>query len=217
MLSANDTATISLSEPQGGTCLACSPPSGRLLSSPGTAFFEFTTSTTGYVTLPGESRKSMRKGVVAWPEAPSGLHGLWTFTYTLISSTTAIAVVDVVILNTNIPGTATTSGIAVDSTATNGCSYQTSGSNVGLVICIKLTSIGSLDKASTVTWWGDQMDGFWRTSTTGPVNVFTAKRLVSPNGDFVGIKRESIIRQAKIEAMRAAMLEAERLLSAKAK
>ena len=72
-LNANNVATGVFSEPQGGTCLGCVPSSGRLLSTPGSFTFEFTSSTTGYLTLPGEARKTITKGAISRATAPTGL------------------------------------------------------------------------------------------------------------------------------------------------
>ena len=59
-LSASNTATMNLSEPQGGTCFACTPTSGRLLSSPGSA-----TSKTGFARPSTSSARPSSSGGVA--------------------------------------------------------------------------------------------------------------------------------------------------------
>ena len=89
-LTANNTAVVTLSEPKGGTCLGCPLTSGSLLSTPGTATFQFTSSTTGFVTLPKEGRVAITKGLVTRIAARDGLRGAWAFTYVL-NSTSAIA------------------------------------------------------------------------------------------------------------------------------
>ena len=64
-LTTSNSAAVALAEPAGGTCLGCNPTSGYALSLPGTAVFEFTSSTTGFVTLPGEARKPILKGLIS--------------------------------------------------------------------------------------------------------------------------------------------------------
>lgn len=213
-LDANNRMVSTMSEPTGGTCLGCSLSSGFLLSAPGTVTLEFTTSTTGFVTLPGEGRKSMRKGAIAWPAAPTGLYGLWVFTYLLQSNSGYIVVTDAVTLNRVIAGTANDAGIVVDATSTNGCAYKTSGSLVGLVLCTKLTSTGALDRSSLSTWWGDQMDGSWQFASNSLNYNYTAKRLTSPAGLLTITVNDQTPKVAtdRANAMRAAMEEAERLV-----
>jgi hypothetical protein len=221
ILDASNKVVANMSEPTGGTCLGCTPTSGSLLSSPGQVTFEFTTSTTGFVTLPGETRKSMRKGAITWPAAPGGLQGLWVFTYMVVNSTSAVATSDVINFNKTAAGSATDNGMATDVTASNGCAYKTSGASVGSVICTKLTSTGTLEKTVTATWWGDQMDGYWQANGGTVSYNFTAKRLVSPTTDLVTIKRAAsppegrmdAMIEVRTEALRAAMLQAEASLN----
>lgn len=199
-----------MSEPQGGTCLGCVPTSGRLLSTPGVALFEFTTSTTGFVTLPGEARKAVSKGIVAWPVAPRGLLGVWTMTYMMLSSSPPLAVTDVVNLSRVIDGTSFGNGIAIDPSGNTGCELKTSGALAGSVLCVRLLPNGASDKSALVSWWGDQMDGPWQFAAGGTRYDFTARRLVSGLGDYLPIfnfvKASPGTNDA---ALRAAMIEAE--------
>lgn len=209
VLDSANRVVATLSEPQGGTCLGCTPTSGSLLSTPGQTTLEFTTSTTGFITLPGELRKPMRKGPIAWPAAPAGLFGLWNFSYLTLVGGAYVATTDVLSFSRTVTGTSTDNGIVVDAIGTTGCAHKTSGSLAGFVLCTKLTSAGALDKTVITTWWGDQVDGQWQPANTTLVNPFNGKRLVSPNGDNVGIKNEPGLSAARADAMRAAMIRAE--------
>lgn len=198
-----------MSEPQGGTCLGCVPTSGRLLSNPGTALFEFTTSTTGFVSLPGEARKAVNKATVAWPVAPRGLLGMWTMTYMNLSTSPPTAVTDVVYLSRVIDGTILGNGIAIDPTGNTGCELKTSGSLAGSVLCVRMLPNGLADRSALVSWWGDQMDGPWLFATGGTKYDFTARRLVSGAGDFLPIF--NLVKASpgtNDAALRAAMTEA---------
>ena len=211
VLDSSNRMVATMSEPQGGTCLGCVPTSGRLLSTPGVALFEFTSGTTGFATLPGEVRKAITKGAVAWPVAPDGLKGLWVITYMLLGGTAPIAITDVVSLVRVIPGSPSDNGIVVDSTVTTGCSYKFSGVLAGTVLCSRLTAAGAPDRNANAVWWGDQMDGGW-TFYPGSNYLynFTAKRLVSGLGDIVYIKSAQEIPSERFDAMRAAMEQAEK-------
>lgn len=213
-LDSSNRMVATMSEPQGGTCLGCVPTSGRLLSTPGAVQFEFTSSTTGFVTLPGEARKAVSKGTVAWPVAPRGLLGVWTMTYMILANPSSIAVTDVVVLNTVMAGTSTGNGIVSDPTSTTFCELKTSGPLYGSVFCMRTLPNGAPDKNALTSWWGDQMDGAWKfasaSATSAPYN-FTAKRFYSATGDNLGLLND--IKSAPMRneaAVRAAMEEAER-------
>jgi len=188
LLGTNNRMTAGLSEPQGGTCLGCTPTSGSVRSSPGNVTFEFVTSTKGYVTLPGEARKAISKGAITWPAAPAGLRGVWAFTSMSTSSSSPIAVADVAILSTQLAATSTGSGLVASANGKYGCEYQTSGTLAGQVFCLMLGSTSNFDKVSTSYWWGDNMDGVWRFSNVAVTDLFVARRIVSPNGDQLDIK-----------------------------
>jgi hypothetical protein len=177
-----------LAEPQGGTCLGCAPTSGSLLSIPGTVTFEFTTSTTGFVTLPGEVRKAMRKGAIAWPVAPNGLRGVWVFTSMSTTSSQPIATADVAILNTLLGATSGGSGLVASANGRYGCEQQITGVRAGQVFCLLLGTSAVFDKAATSYWWGDNMDGVWKYTSINATDLFTAKRIISPNGDTLDLK-----------------------------
>ena len=187
-LDSTNKAALTLSEAQGGTCLGCVPTSGRLLSTPGVVLFEFTSSTTGYVTLPGEPRKAIVKGAIAWPAAPSGLQGLWIFNY--ISNSSGFVFSDGLLLNRISAGTTNGSGLVFDSTISTACEYQVSGTAAGSVFCVRLLSTGAADKVVRVKWYGNLMDGLWNYNGLTTNNLFTARRLASESGNQTGIKRE---------------------------
>lgn len=200
-ITANNTATISLSEPQGGTCLGCPITSGRLLSSPGNVVFEFTSSTTGFVTLPREGRKAISKGSF-FVAAPAGLFGGWAFSY--LTTSTSVALADYALLSTTLAGTASGSGIAANSAGTIGCEYQVSGSLAGYVLCVKITTSGTTDKQVLVKWFGHHMDGIWLYSGLTTQYVFTARRILS-GADQYTVKREALPPANMANALQSAM------------
>ncbi len=186
-LSAIGSATVALSEPKGGTCLGCTPTSGSLLSSPGSALFEFTTSTKGFVTLPGETRKAISKGMIAWPDAPSGLLGRWVF----LELSSDYAFSDVYDLTRVGPPTANGNGIVANLTGTAVCELQVSGARAGSVVCATLYSDGTPDRSIVAQWWGHQMDGEARPTAYSSLSArrWTARRIITAAGASVGVKR----------------------------
>jgi hypothetical protein len=197
-LSAADTISLTFNEPRGGTCLGCSPTSGALLSTPGAALFEFTSATTGYVTLPREARKAIFKGNFAWPEAPSGLLGGWLFGYL----TTATGY--------------TGNGLAMNAQRTIGCEYSISGAFQGKVTCVTIE--GFLSKFIVGKLWGNQFDGEWSYDNSLTVkHRFVARRFISTNGDVGVIKGATEIAPTGFEnedALRAAIQRAEAVFAA---
>ena len=207
-LSAADTISLTFNEPRGGTCLGCSPTSGALLSTPGAALFEFTSATTGYVTLPREARKAIFKGNFAWPEAPSGLLGGWLFGY--LTTATGYTFADFAFLS--VIGNATTegNGLAMNAQRTIGCEYSISGAFQGKVTCVTIE--GFLSKFIVGKLWGNQFDGEWSYDNSLTVkHRFVARRFISTNGDVGVIKGATEIAPTGFEnedALRAAIQRA---------
>ncbi len=186
VLSSTNSLTVTLNEPTGGTCLGCSPSSGALLSTPGQAVFEFTSSVTGYVTLPREGRKAIVKGAIGWPQSPSGIYGIWILN--LVSSTSTLVSSYALQFNRTLAGTTSGDGIAVDTSGLWGCEYQARGSAAGYTLCVKIFSTGSGDRSIVARWWGNRMDGIWQYTGLSSTALYTAMRVTSGNGDQVGLK-----------------------------
>lgn len=210
-LSAANIATVSLSEPQGGTCFGCPVTGGRLLSTPGTAIFEFTTSTTGFVTLPGESRKAIVKGDLTRPAAPDSLRGVWAFTYILDST---FSVGETPSFSINLGATANGSGLMASSDARTGCELQKSGSAAGYVLCIKTTATGATDKVMLVKMFGHRMDGLWYyNSSPSTTYLFTAHRILDASSNAIIVKKSPVFdREQMLAAMAAAAAEVRSLI-----
>ena len=189
-LAANNSAPVTLSEPQGGTCFGCTPTSGRLLSSPGVAIFEFTTSTTGFVTLPGETRKAISKGEITRAAMPDGIRGAWAFTYVF---TTTSATAETPVFLYNLGAQPSGNGLMADSTAKHACELQTSGVRAGYVLCIRINASGVADRYAILKIFGNHMDGNWyigsTISATATPYLFTARRFIDGLANDLGVKK----------------------------
>lgn len=207
-LNAANSVSVLFSEPQGGTCLGCTPRSGFALSTPGTALFEFTSSTTGFVTLPREARKAIAKGSLAWTNTATGLLGGWAFTY--LTTTTGVAFADFGSLTTILSPTSGGNGLVSNGTATIGCENQVSGVLAGYVVCVKITSLGSTDKTMLVKMYGNQMDGIWMYNGLTTQYVFTGRRILSASGNQNTIKvmPTETPDQSRVDMLRAAIAQA---------
>lgn len=194
-LNSDDSMSTTMHEPAGGTCLGCTPRGGMLLASHGTIKLEFTSSTSGYVTLPGETRKSISKGRIAWPADASALIGVWTFNYIAPSGTTAE--VDVVFLTTLAVNPATGNSMAYDPVKRIGCERQAGASAIGDIACVQVTTTGVRQRLVQARAWGHRMDGGWASgadNTTMTADTFTASRLLSASG------RETLKRATGVDA-----------------
>lgn len=213
-LSASNTATMNLSEPQGGTCFGCTPTNGRLLSSPGSATFEFTSSTQGFVTLPNETRKAIVKGAITRPSGPNAFRGIWAFSY-VIDSTLTVA--DTPSFSILLPATTNGNGLMASADGKTGCELQISGSLAGSVVCIKNTASPILDKAMLLKQFGDRMDGVWfYRDTLSTQYLFTSHRIADATGSSLMLKRAPVaeaVSASDFEALRAAMNNAARELA----
>ena len=186
-LSATNTAAIALSEPQGGTCLGCPPTSGRLLSSPGTATFEFTTSTTGFVTLPGEARKAISKGNITRPSGQDGFRGQWVFNYVIDPT---LIVTDIPNFTIKLAATSSGTGVMASSDGKTGCELTNSGSLSGYVFCVKITASPFTDKEMLLKVFGNRMDGVWYyRDTPSKLYLFTAHRILDDANNPLILKR----------------------------
>lgn len=209
-LSATNTAPVALSEPQGGTCLGCAPTSGRLLSSPGVATFEFTSSTTGFVTLPGEPRKAIFKGAITRPEGGDGLRGVWAFTYVVDNTLSVGQTAEFTkLFGTTLNGT----GLMTTADSKTGCELQKGGSLAGFVVCVRITAASITDKSMLLKMFGNRMDGVWYYSDTPSKQyLFTSHRFLDNTSNPIGIKRDVDVDSAPLEAaLRAAIAQAENL------
>ena len=205
-LNTANVASISLSEPQGGTCLGCTPTNGQLLSSPGLASFEFTTSTTGFVTLPGEARKAIAKGAISRPTGAESFRGTWAFSYVLDGTLT---VADTPSFTINLGSSLNGSGLMASADGKTGCELQTSGSLVGSVVCVKNTALTITDKAMLLKIFGNRMDGIWYyRDTPGTFYLFTAHRILDSASNSLILKRTPAyegLTNTEADAMRAAI------------
>ena len=204
-IAANNTAAVALSEPRGGTCLGCIPTSGSLLSSPGTALFEFTSSTTGFVTLPKESRKAIFKGQIARPAAPEGLKGVWTFTWFYTSGT--IADGDTFSMTRNLAASTNGTGLVTNSTGTFGCEYFNAGTLNGYVLCVTVSTTASLNKGILFKWFGDMMDGIWYyvDQSASTAKIASARRIIAGDGSQTTIKQADASAATTDVAIRSAL------------
>jgi hypothetical protein len=203
VLGANNVAQVPLSESRNGPCFGCSITSGVILGSPGTLTFEFITSTTGFITIPGEGRKAITKANMTWSFAGSDLLGTWTFTYFNNTGGTSVSAENISLTKTDI-ATATGAGIASDASGQFGCEQQVRGFYAGYTVCVRVTTSGATERTYLFKRFGHAMDGAWTLGNVVPDKFAFAKRW-NQNGSLPTLKSASDIDVKVSEKLRAAI------------
>ncbi len=192
-LDASNKVVAPMYEPSGGTCLGCTPVSGVAGPKIGDALLEFTSSTTGFVTLPGETRKAMRKGGITWTDTPEMLYGNWIFNFSDSESKKVTALrVSFTEYRTSLMAGGT--GRIVDPVEEIYCEQHRSGNYAGYTLCFKwIPSAQIWSHLLSTKWFGHNMDGIWYDPDDSyKAKPFTAKRIqYGSQGHSVILKRDT--------------------------
>lgn len=179
----NDQVAAPLIRYTGGRFLGSGALSGKEAGSAGTVTFRFTSGATGFVTLPGEPEKAISRFNFAYPFAASSLMGIWTFTS--VGSEGLIA--DAAQLTNNLGPTSTGNGLVATSNGLFGCEHQTSGSQTGNVLCVKINAQGQLLRSYVFFYSVNEGEGFSKQSGNGAQQLMSVRRLTTPQGVGTGL------------------------------
>lgn len=180
---ANDQYTGALMSYKGGRYLGSGPRSGSDAGNAGTVKIRFTSGIRGFITLPGEAEQAISRFNFAYGAVPSSLVGVWTFTS--IGSEGMVG--DAVPLTKNIGPSSGGNGLVTTADGLFGCEHQTSGAAAGLVLCVKVTSSGTLTRGYAFGYSVNEGEGFSQRSGTGTPQDLFVRRLVTPGGNRTGI------------------------------
>ncbi|RZJ09830.1 MAG: hypothetical protein EON50_16500 [Acidovorax sp.] len=167
----------------GGRYLGSGALSGKEAGSAGTVTFRFTSGATGFITLPGEPEKAISRFNFGYPFAASSLMGLWTLT----SLGSEGLITDAVQLTSNLGATSTGNGLVATSNGLFGCEHQTSGAQVGNVLCVKINAQGQLLRAYVFFYSVNEGEGFSRLSGSGAQQLLSIRRLTTPQNVGTGL------------------------------
>jgi len=135
----NDSAVGNMEMYSGGSSLGGPLKPATYIGSAGTVRLDFTNAVNGYITLPGETRKSITK--LNWtPPDPVGLLGEWVFVFDIITT-----FADRMRLTNIGPATSTGNGVVYDNSPGYIhyiCERNTSGMFAGDVLCFEYNSSG---------------------------------------------------------------------------
>ncbi len=160
-LGANNVAQVTLSEPRNGPCFGCAITSGSIAGSPGTITLEFTSSTTGFVSIPGEGRKAISKANMTWSTTAQDLYGVWLFNFFTAPGSAGAVTAENIVLRQALAPTADGNGIATDASGRFACEQKIRGNIAGLTFCVGLNAANVIDRRMLFKRFGSQMDGDW--------------------------------------------------------
>lgn len=180
---ANDQVSASLMRYTGGRYLGSGPLSGKEAGNADTVRFRFTSGTTGFITLPGESEKAISRFNFGYPFTASSLAGIWSLTS--LGSDGIVA--DAVQLTKNIGPTNTGNGLMTTSDGLFGCEHQVSGALTGNVLCIKIDAAGQLLRTYVLIYSVNEGEGYSQRYGTGAQQLLSVRRLTTPQGVGTGL------------------------------
>ncbi|GAB2479194.1 hypothetical protein GCM10027082_32660 [Comamonas humi] len=195
----------------GGRYLGSGDLSGTESGSPGNVRLRFTSGTDGFITLPGEPEKPIKRYQFGYPAAAESLLGLWSFVSAWENGTVEYDTVELVRVA---PGTPSGNGIVVSATGQYTCEQQVVGGDAGRVLCVKMRS-GTSGEAVRDYWMSysvNQGEGDWSNVNDRSIGALYAQRLMTGNGKITGLLRQQPVdatgQASGDDALRAALTAA---------
>lgn len=179
----NNQITAPLNRHVGGRYFGSGAQSGRLESSPGNVTLRFTSGVSGYVKFPGESEQLIIRANFGYPFLPSSLKGLWSFTSLGSAGLISLAVE----MTVNGGSTSNGNGLVMSSNGRFGCEHQTIGSLAGGVLCVLLTTSGTLDKGYYFVYSTNEGEGLMGLGSNPADQHLFVRRLTTPDGVGTGL------------------------------
>ena len=202
----NQQANLQLGRYEGGRYLGSGDRSGVEAGSPGTVRVRFTSSTTGYIQLPGEGEKAISRFEFGYSRNDAAsIMGTWSFVGAVSGTSTTYTEVED--LYTNIgPSSASGAGLVTNKSRTFGCEQQKAGQLAGWTLCIRITSTGALQRGYLIRWSLHDGEGDLLDKNSNPLGAAYARRLIDGRNNFTGL-----LRSASVEDIEAAAWNAEAL------
>lgn len=194
----------------GGRYLGSGDMSGTESGSPGNVRLRFTSGTDGFITLPGEPEKAIKRYQFGYPATPQSLLGLWSFISAWDDGTVEY---DTLELNRVAAGTASGNGMVVSADGRFSCEQQVVGADAGKVLCVKMRSgtSGSAVRDYWMVYSVNQGEGSWSNVYDSNTGGLYAQRLMTGNGKITGLLRQQPVDAAGQDgddALRAALAAA---------
>ena len=209
----NQQANLQLGRYEGGRYLGSGDRSGVEAGSPGTVRVRFTSSTTGYIQLPGEGEKAISRFEFGYSRNDAAsIMGTWSFVGSISGTNTVYTEVED--LYTNIgPSSSSGAGLVVSKSRTFACEQQISGELAGLTLCIRMSSSGTLQRGYVIRWSLHDGEGDLVDKSGNVMGAAFARRLIDGRNNGTGLLRSAEVEDAAklawdAEAIKRQFLEA---------
>jgi len=155
----------------------------------------FDTSVTGTLNFPGVGQRSIYRVKLNDESKPESMLGAWNFSYSNTTSGTGTSQIRV--FNSTAAGSSTGTGMAVDSTNTFGCEYQSSGSAAGLMVCVDTSS--SVTRGFVMRRNANEAGGYYVVGSSSNY-IGLAQRLIASDNSTVLLLKSASTRQPALAA-----------------
>ncbi|AVS72767.1 hypothetical protein [Paracidovorax cattleyae] len=179
--------TARLNRYAGGRYFGSPALSGTEAGSPGNVTIRFTSGTTGFITFPNEPEKAISRFNFGYPQKASSLAGIWTFTSVGSEGTRA----DAALLDTPLAGSSNGNGLLASSDGLFGCEHQVSGTLAGSVLCVRVNSSGTLQRAYVMNYSIHDGEGYSQAAGSRTQQFLVVRRVATARGDGTGIALKS--------------------------
>ena len=202
-----------LNKYRGGRYLGSGDRSGVEAGSPGGVRVRFTSSTTGYIQLPGEGEKAISRFEFGYSRSDAAsIMGTRSFVGAISGTNTVYTEVED--LYTNIgPSSSSGAGLVVSKSRTFACEQQISGELAGLTLCIRMSSSGTLQRGYVIRWSLHDGEGDLVDKSGNVMGAAFARRLIDGRNNGTGLLRSAEVEDAAklawdAEAIKRQFLEA---------
>ena len=175
---------------EGGRYLGSGDRSGVERGSPGNVRIRFVSGTLGYITLPGEQEKQIKRFQFGYDNTPQALLGLWSVVY---ADEAGRMEHDPMELTRVSEGSSYSNGMAVSYDGLFACEQLIRGNDAGKTQCIKFRSSTSTQTVRSfwMNWSVNTGEGDWRNTASSGNGAVYANRLMQNSGRITGILRKA--------------------------
>ena len=175
---------------EGGRYLGSGDRSGVERGSPGNVRIRFVNGTLGYITLPGEQEKQIKRFQFGYDNTPQALLGLWSLVY---ADEAGRMEHDPMELTRVSEGSSYSNGMAVSYDGLFACEQLIRGNDMGKTQCVKFRSSTSTQtvRAFWMNWSVNTGEGDWRNAGSAGNGALYANRLMQNSGRITGILRKA--------------------------
>ncbi len=176
---------------EGGRYLGSGDRIGVERGSPGNVRIRFVSGTLGYITLPGEQEKQIKRFEFGYNNStPESLLGLWSVVYADESGRIEH---DAMELTRVSQGSSYSNGMAVSYDGMFACEQLVRGSDIGKSRCVKFRSGTSSQSVRSfwMRWSVNAGEGDWNNTGAAGHGAVYANRLMQNSGRITGILRKA--------------------------